>query len=80
MIRNPFHAGYGFRGYYGSQLLRPVRLLAPWTDLTEKHFGNRGLLLQAFDRFALTVVGYNYNGAGLICWRDSLKWKLASLH
>src|SRR3954466_16251321 len=27
--RNPFHAGPGFRGFTGSHLLRPVRLLAP---------------------------------------------------
>jgi len=27
--RNPFRAGHGFRGYTGSLLLRPVRLLAP---------------------------------------------------
>jgi len=25
---NPFHVGYLFRGYAGSQLLRPARLLA----------------------------------------------------
>src|SRR3954464_6326988 len=27
--RNPFHAGLVFRGFTGSHLLRPVRLLAP---------------------------------------------------
>jgi hypothetical protein len=59
--RNPFQAGHGFRGYAGSQLLRPVRLLAPCTDLTGLP-ANGGFYFQAFDRsVALPVAGYNYN-------------------
>src|ERR1700757_2913236 len=60
--RNPFHAGHGFRGYAGSQLLRPVRLLAPpCTDLTGLP-ATGGFYFQAFDgSVTLPVAGYDYN-------------------
>ena len=45
--RNPFRAGHGFRGYSGSQLLRPVRLLAPRYG-SDRSPGQRGLLLPGF--------------------------------
>jgi hypothetical protein len=47
--RNPFRAGHGFRGYSGSQLLRPVRLLAPQYG-PDRSPGQRGLLLPGFQR------------------------------
>lgn len=46
--RNLFHAGHGFPGYSGLQLLRPVKLLVPWRDLTVKRLGDRELLLPDF--------------------------------
>ena len=46
---NPFRAGHGFRGYSGSQLLRPVRLLAPQYG-PDRSPGHRGLLLPGFQR------------------------------
>ena len=61
LSRNPFHAGHGFRGYTGSQLLRPVRLLAPlcgsnWSP------SQRGLYFQAFNgSVILPAAGYDYN-------------------
>ena len=59
--RNPFRAGHGFRGYSGSQLLRPVRLLAPCTDLTGLP-ANGGFYFQAFsESVALPAAGYDYN-------------------
>ena len=41
----------------------------PWTDLTVKHFGHRGLLLPGFRRVrvALAVAGYNYNSDWTPC-------------
>src|SRR4029453_6236762 len=59
--RNPFRAGHGFRGYAGSLLLRPFRLLAPCTDLTDLS-ANGGFYFQAFNgSVALPVAGYDYN-------------------
>src|SRR5712664_211440 len=49
------------RGYSGSQLLRPVRLLAPSTDLTGLP-ANGGFYFQAFSgSVALPAAGYDYN-------------------
>jgi len=48
-------------GYSGSQLLRPVRLLAPSTDLTGLP-ANGGFYFQAFSgSVALPAAGYDYN-------------------
>jgi hypothetical protein len=59
--RNPFHAGHGFRGYSGSRLLRPARLLAPCTDLTGLP-ANGAFYFQAFNgSVVLPAVGYDYN-------------------
>ena len=53
--------GARFRGYSGSQLLRPVRLLAPSTDLTGLP-ANGGFYFQAFSgAVALPAAGYDYN-------------------
>ena len=53
--------GARFRGYSGSQLLRPVGLLAPSTDLTGLP-ANGGFYFQAFSgSVALPAAGYNYN-------------------
>src|SRR6266516_7852415 len=61
LSRNPFHAGHGFRGYTGSQLLRPVRLLAPLYGSTGLP-ANGGFYFQAFDgSVTLPVAGYDYN-------------------
>src|SRR5260370_30116304 len=80
--RNPFHEGHGFRGYSGSRLLRPVRLLAPlygsdWSP------SQRGLLLPSFQRVGcFPLLDMTTTVTGLLCWRDShpLEWQLASLH
>src|SRR6266851_7483587 len=61
--RNPFRAGHGFRGYSGSQLLRPVRLLAPQYG-PDRSPGQRGLLLPGFQRVGRPPrcwTGYDYN-------------------
>jgi hypothetical protein len=60
---NPFHVGYLFRGYAGSQLLRPARLLAsPDGSDWYKRPATGGFYVQAFDgAVALTVAGYNYD-------------------
>src|SRR3954453_12352523 len=81
--RNPFHAGPVFRGFTGSRLLRPVRLLAPWTDRTKFPWPTGDFYIQASDgSVALPAAGYDYNSAGLLCWRDfhPQEWQLASLH
>src|SRR6266567_4364827 len=60
---NPFHVGRSFRGYTGSQLLRPARLLASldgsdWNTCP----ATGGFYVQAFDgAVTLTVAGYNYD-------------------
>ena len=63
MSRNPFHAGHGFRGYYGSQLLRPVRLLAPLDGSDREALRPPGTFTSRLSTgsVALTVAGYNYN-------------------
>src|SRR5258705_8616088 len=59
--RNPFRAGHGFRGYSGSQLLRPVRLLAPQYG-PDRSPANGGFYFQAFSgSVALPAAGYDYN-------------------
>src|SRR4029453_16788421 len=59
--RNPFRAGHGFRGYAGSLLLRPVRLLAPLYG-PDRSLGQRGFYFQAFNgSVVLPVAGYDYN-------------------
>src|SRR5258708_26552215 len=60
---NPFHVGRSFRGYTGSQLLRPARLLASldgsdWNTCP----ATGGFYVQAFaGSVTLTVAGYNYH-------------------
>src|SRR3954470_11243022 len=46
--RNPFHAGLVFRGFTGSRLLRPVRLLAPLDGSDQVSLAHRGLLHPGF--------------------------------
>jgi len=60
---NPFHVGYLFRGYAGSQLLRPARLLAsPNGSDWHTRPATGGFYVQAFDgAVTLTVAGYNYD-------------------
>src|SRR3954466_15739993 len=75
--------GARFRGFTGSRLLRPVRLLAPWTDRTKFPWPTRGFYIQASGgSVTLPVAGYDYNSTGLLCWRDfhPQEWQLASLH
>ena len=53
--------GRSFRGCTGSQLLRPVRLLAS-PDGSDRSPGQRGLLLPGFQRVViLPAAGYDYN-------------------
>src|SRR4051812_28726081 len=60
--RNPFHAGPGFRGFTGSPLLRPVRLLAPLDGSDRVSPATGGFYIQASDgSVTLPVAGYDYN-------------------
>ena len=84
--RNPIHAGAHFRGFTGSQLLRPVRLLAPldgsdWD--TSPATGD--FYFQASDgSVALPAAGYNYDSNWTpLCRRDlygAFVVKLWALH
>src|SRR3954466_13179611 len=81
--RNPFHAGLVFRGFTGSRLLRPVRLLAPLDGSDRVSPATGGFYIQASDGLVtLPVAGYDYNSTGLLRWRDfhPQEWQLASLH
>src|SRR4051794_13899365 len=81
--RNPFHAGLVFRGFTGSHLLRPVRLLAPLDGSDRVSPATGGFYIQASGgSVTLPVAGYDYNSTGLLCWRDfhPQEWQLASLH
>src|SRR3954470_13028415 len=81
--RNPFHAGLAFRGFTGSHLLRPVRLLAPLDGSDRVSPATGGFYIQASDgSVTLPVAGYDYNSTGLLCWRDfhPQERQLASLH
>src|SRR4030095_14636449 len=60
--RNPFHAGLNFRGFTGSHLLRPVRLLAPLDGSDWVSSATGGFYIQASDgSVALPAAGYDYN-------------------
>src|SRR5690349_12418389 len=75
--------GARFRGFTGSHLLRPVRLLAPWTDLTEfpRPPGAFTSRLPA-GRSPFPPLDMTTTATGLLCWRDfhPQEWELASLH
>ena len=63
--RNPFNAGPGFRGFTGSHLLRPVRLLAPLDGSDRVSPATGGFYIQASDgSVTLPVAGYDYNSWG----------------
>src|SRR3954466_5669265 len=60
--RNPFHAGPDFRGFTGSRLLRPVRLLAPLDGLDQVSPAPGDFYIQASGgSVALPAAGYDYN-------------------
>src|SRR3954451_18734490 len=60
--RNPFHAGPGFRGFTGSRLLRPVRLLAPLDGSDQVPWPTGDFYIQASGgAVALPAAGYDYN-------------------
>src|SRR4051812_37654446 len=60
--RNPFHAGPGFRGFTGSHLLRPVRLLAPLDGSDRVSPATGGFYIQAsHGAGTLPLAGYDYN-------------------
>src|SRR4051812_21582039 len=60
--RNPFHAGHVFRGFTGSRLLRPVRLLAPLDGSDQVSPATGGFYIQASGgSVALPAAGYDYN-------------------
>src|SRR3954466_10593709 len=63
--RNPFHAGLVFRGFTGSRLLRPVRLLAPLDGSDQVSPATGGFYIQASGgSVALPTAGYDYNRWG----------------
>src|SRR3954466_1122021 len=81
--RNPFHAGLVFRGFTGSPLLPPVRLLAPLDGSDQVPPATGDFYIQASGgSVTLPAAGYDYNSTGLLCWRDfhPQEWQLASLH
>ena len=60
--RNPFHAGSYFRGFTGSRLLRPVRLLAPLDGSDRVSPATGGFYIQASGgSVTLPAAGYHYN-------------------
>src|SRR3954466_13372158 len=60
--RDPFHAGLAFRGFTGSHLLRPVRLLAHLDGSDQVSPATGGFYIQASDgSVTLPVAGYDYN-------------------
>src|ERR1700752_775702 len=61
--RNPIHAGLQFRGFTGSQLLRPTRLLpSPCRIRPGLLPATGGFYFQASDGLvALTAAGYDYD-------------------
>src|ERR1700752_1391590 len=61
--RNPIHAGLQFRGFTGSQLLRPARLLASSCWIRPRLLpANGGFYFQSADGlFPLTAAGYDYD-------------------
>src|ERR1700746_4148197 len=61
--RNPIHAGLQFRGFTGSQLLRPARLLASPCRIRPGLLpATEGFYFQASDGLvALTSAGYDYD-------------------
>src|SRR5215471_20263188 len=82
--RNPIHAGLQFRGFTGSQLLRPVRLLASLVG-SDRDCSRPP---EAFTSRLSTVrspsppLDITTTSTGLLCRRDlhPLEWQLASLH
>src|SRR3954447_10480604 len=75
--------GTRFRGFTGSRLLRPVRLLAPLDGSDQVSPATGDFYIQASGgSVTLPVAGYDYNSTGLLCWRDfhPQEWQLASLH
>src|SRR4051812_3504961 len=60
--RNPFHARPVFRGFTGSPLLRPVRLLAPLDGSDRVSPATGGFYIQASGgSVTLPAAGYDYN-------------------
>ena len=78
-----FSRGHGFRGYSGSQLLRPVRLLAPLygPDRVSRPTGAFTSRLSA-GRSPSPLLDMTTTVTGLFCWRDfhPQDRQLASLH
>ena len=69
--RNPFHAGHVFRGFTGSRLLRPVRLLVPlygsdWNTQPPGAFTSR----LSTARSPSPLLDMTTTATGLLCWRD----------
>src|SRR4029453_7874967 len=69
--RNPFRAGHGFRGYAGSLLLRPVRLLAPLYG-PDRSLGQTGAFTSRLStgRSSFPLLDMTTTVTGLLCWRD----------
>src|SRR4051794_26501522 len=82
--RNPFHAGLAFRGFTGSHLLRPVRLLATPGRIGPGFPGPPGTFTSRLPagRSPFPSLDMTTTATGLLCWRDfhPQEWQLASLH
>src|SRR3954470_312916 len=75
--------GARFRGFTGSHLLRPVRLLAPLDGSDRVSPATGGFYIQASDGLvALPALDMTTTATGLLCWRDfhPQERQLASLH
>src|SRR5690349_17219252 len=75
--------GARFRGFTGSHLLRPVRLLAPLDGSDRVSPATGGFYIQASGgSVALPAAGYDYNSdwTPLLAGLSPAEWELASLH
>src|SRR5208337_2183300 len=64
--------GSWFSWLYGSHLLQPAKLLAPGTDLTGSHLGQRGLLRPSFQRVGRPSRCWTTASLDSFCRRDLL--------
>src|SRR5215831_17900937 len=82
--RNPFHAGFVFRGFSGSRIATACQVARPpCTDLTGS-LRPPGTFTSGLPvgRSPFPPPGMTTTVTGLLCWRDfhPLEWQLASLH
>src|SRR5215472_14614251 len=77
-----FARGTYFGASWFTHLLRPVRLLAPCTDLTGLPANGAFTSRLSTGQSPFPSLDITTTVSGLLCWRDfhPLEWQLASLH